>query len=301
VRIRRGIAGDKPELKETTLAGERLVTVIGHLDRAGDLIFPEHRFSRAEAGKLGEWLKELETYGAQGAPAGQPVWGLDETQFSALYSALSRKVDAELEGLPLQEAAGRIGLPDTYAVRFTAKAASWLSSEFSEEPRVRQSPQGLGAGTALAILVGEYGLGFRPQRQPDGSIALVVDPLKETTDVWPVGWEPKEPPQKVFPTLFELVPVDLQDVKLTDLTQAVSTKTGVPILFDHYRIAASGIELEGIAAAHPPRTTSWSLLLRAVTYPHRLTRELRIDERGQPFVWITTLKIGRLGRPESDE
>jgi hypothetical protein len=301
VRIRRGIAGDKPELKETTLGGERRVTAIGQLDRAGDLIFPERRFSRSDAGQLGEWLEELDKYGVQGAPNGQPVWGLDETQFGALYAALSRKVGTELEGLPLRDAVARIGLPDTYPVRFTSKAETWLASEYSGQPKIRQSVEGLSIGTALAMLVGDYGLGFRPQRQPDGSIELVVDPLKEKTSVWPVGWEPKESRQRTFPTLFELVPVDLDDVKLTDLLHAVSVKTGVPMHFDHYRIEASGIKLDEIVVQYPPRTTSWSLLLSGVTYPHRLTRELRIDERGQAFVWITTLKIGRLGRPENDE
>ena len=300
VRIRRGIAGDKPEVRERTLGTERTVTAIGQLDRTGQLIFPERRFSRADAGKLGEWLQELETYGAQGTPAGEPVWGLDETQFGALYSALSRKVDADLEGLRLREAVARLGLPESYPVRFTAEAEAWLASEYPGDSKFRQSLAGLSTGTALAVLVGDYGLGFRPERQPDGSIALAVDPLKDAEDAWPVGWEPKESRQKTFPALFELVPVDLDGVKLTDLIHAVSVKTGVPIVFDHYRIEASDIELDKIVVEHPPRTTSWSLLLRAVTYPHRLTRELRVDERGQPFVWITTLKIGRLGRPENE-
>ncbi|HUG92617.1 MAG TPA: hypothetical protein VML55_17385 [Planctomycetaceae bacterium] len=301
VRIRRAVAGDEPDVKETTLGTQRRVTVVGRLDRSGDLIFPERRYSRNQAGKLSDWLKELQTYGAQGAPAGQPVWGLDKVQFEALYSALSRTVESELEGLPLEQATVRIGLPATYPLRFTAKAGDWLAREYPGDPQFRQSLKGFSTGTALAIVLGDYGLGFRPQRQPDGSIELTVDPLKDAADVWPVGWEPKDSRQKTFPALYELVPVELDDVKLLDVLGAVSIKTDVPVRFDHYRIEASGIKLDEIVVRYPSRKTSWSLLLRGVTNPHQLTRELKIDERGTPFVWITTLKIGRLGRPEREE
>jgi hypothetical protein len=301
VRIRREVAGDALEVKEDTVGTRRRVSVTGRLDRSGDLLFPERRFSRSQAGKLGEWLKDLQEYGAQGAPGGQPVWGLDTAQFEALYSALARKIEVGTEGLPPGEAFARVGLPGAYPLRLTAKAERWLTTEFPGTSKVRQDVKDFSTGTGLAILLGEFGLGFRPQRQPDGSIELVVDPLQETTDVWPVGWEPKASRQKTFPGLYELVPVELEEVKLTDVLQAISVKTGIPVRYDHYRIAASGIELDEVLVSYPPRKTSWSLLLRGITSPHRLMRELKIDERGQPFVWITTVKTGRLGRPEDEE
>ena len=92
------------------------------------------------------------------------------------------------------------------------------------------------------------------------------------------------------------MPVDLDNLPILDVLTAISAKTKIPIRFDHYRIEAHRIDLEKTRVNYPPRKTSWSLLLRGVTNPNRLSYDLKIDELGQPFVWITTLKFGNLGR-----
>ncbi|MBW3542383.1 MAG: hypothetical protein KY476_19120, partial [Planctomycetes bacterium] len=302
VRLRRAVGVEKPELSESTVGTLRRVKLVGRLERSGELVFPERRFSRAESIKLGEWLEELKSYGAQGAPEGQPVWGLSPVQFDALYTSLQEETQAKTDGRTLAEALAALDLPKDYPLRLSSDSEAFLKNDVSDGRKVRQSVEGFAKGTALALMLNEFGLGFRPQRKADGSLELLIEPLKKTADVWPVGWEPKHSLPQTAPGLFELLPVELDGLKLTDVLSAVEAKTDVAIRIDHYAIETWKIDLENITVSYPPRKTSWSLLLRGVTNPHKLTREIKIDERGRPFVWITTLKIGRFGRvgPEND-
>lgn len=293
IRIRSQLADEKPEIKDKQLGFTRMVTVVGKLERNGRIVFPERSFSLSESAKLKEYLDELKTYGAQGKPDGKPLWGLSEAQFAGLYSALAVKVQNDVEDLPLTEALGKLGLPAKYPLRMTTASNDWLRSEFPELPPVRHRVTGMTCGTALSIVLNGYGLGCRPLRTPAGTMELVIDPLKVTKDAWPIGWDLKQTNQKTAPKLFEFIPADLEDAKLADVLNAVAVKTGIPVQVDHYRIEAKGIDINELAVTYPPRKTTWSLLLKGVTNPHKLTRRLRIDELGQPFLWVTVLDPGR--------
>src|SRR5207244_872691 len=82
--------------------------------RSDRLVFPEKSFTQADSAKLNEWLNELKTYGAQGAPDGKPMWGLSEAQFKVIYSALGARVETEVEDLSLTDAVAKIGIPRNY-------------------------------------------------------------------------------------------------------------------------------------------------------------------------------------------
>ena len=295
VRIRQSILNEEPEVVERKFGRLRQITLRGRLDRRGKLVFLDRTFVRGDAAKFREWIRELETYGAQGAPEGKPLWGLNKTQYGGVHTALSRKTGNEIEGLALEAALEKLELPSDYPLRLTTTTRSWLATRFPGAPKTRKRLLGTSQGTALAILLDEYGLGFRPLRTPEGSIELVIDPLEKTTDAWPIGWDLRKlklSRQKTAPKLFALIPVELDNVKFLDILNAVSIETEVPIHVDHYRIEARGTDLEKLRVSHPPRKSSWSLLLRRVTNPHKLMSCIRVDELGQPLVWITTLQIG---------
>jgi len=290
VRIRAGIGGEKPRTKERRFGRLRRVTVTGRLGRRGELVFEGRKFTTADAAALKEWLRELKTYGAQGSPKGKPLWGLTRTQFQTLYSALSRTMTTDVAGLTLETALMKTTPATGYSVRYSVAARKWMKSRFSMVPKVGQSSRGMTRGTALAMLLSEYGLGFRPLRTPEGKIELTLDPLSKTTDVWPIGWKLKESRIKTVPGLFKFVPVELDEVPLSDVLHAIEIRTKIPIRTDSYRIRSSGIDMAKIHVTYPRRRTTWSQLIRGVTTSHKLARRYRIDERGHPFIWITTLE-----------
>lgn len=296
VRIRRGTPADKIDTKETKTGRFRRVTVTGKLDRNGRLVFNDRSFTLKETDKLKDWVSELKAYGAQGAPDGKPLWGLSKAQFGEVYTGLSKVVETKVRGQALKTAVGAMKGPAKFPVRFSAAAENWLKNRFTTQPKVRHRVEGHSFGTALAMVLYDFRLGFRPLRTPRGGIELVVDPMATTPDVWPVGWEPKTLRSKIAPKLYKMVPVELKDVQLTDVLHAVSARTGVPVHLDYYGIAAAGIDVDKLKVSYARRKASWSVLVRGVTVPHKLTRKFRIDEQGRPFLWIQPIVSTRRTR-----
>ena len=77
---------------------------------------------------------------------------------------------------------------------------------------------------------------------------------------------------------------------LTDVLTAASQASEVPLLIDHHAIERAEIDLSELKVTVPNRKTTWGLLLRQVTFPHKLGRRIVADDAGKPFVLITTLK-----------
>lgn len=292
VRIRSPLQSDQPEIREQKLGRLRRVFLVGVLDRSGNLVFPQHKFSRSDVKKLAEWIRELKTFGAQGNPEGKPAFGLNETEFTGVFTALSTIVDQDTQDVSLDVAIARLGLPGKYPVRMTSSAVDWIKQK---HPDKKTSPnlQGISQGTAFAILLNGYGLGFRPLRTPQGSIELAVSPLTETTDRWQVGWSPEEldlkPPQ-VAPNLYKIVPVELEEVPLADVLRGIAVAAEIPVFVDEYALQTRQIDIDTLIVNYPRRKTMWSMLLRGITNPHFLARRVLVDENNRGFVWITTIQ-----------
>jgi hypothetical protein len=124
---------------------------------------------------------------------------------------------------------------------------------------------------------------------PNGGLELSIESRDKVSEVWPIGWELRTQRSKTAPQFFKLVPVELDKVNLVDALIGIATVTDVPIHLNHFDIEARGIDVDKIVISYPPKRTSWSLLLRSITTPYKLTRKFRIDENGRPFVWVTPL------------
>jgi hypothetical protein len=292
IRIRRGTASDKIETREIKVGTIRRVSVTGQLDQTGKLIFSDRSFTLRNSAKFVEWVKELQTYGAQGAPDGKPLWGLSKTQFGEVYSSLSPKVTVDVTGKTLKSAITQMNVVGKLKVRFSADAERWIKTGFTTLPTVQQQIKNHSLGTAMATVLHDYSLGFRPLRSPQGAIELVIVPLSTGKSAWPVGWEPKVLRSKIAPKMYQLIPIELDDVKLVDVLHAISIKTDVPIHIDYAGIRKKRIAIQTLKVSYARQKASWAQLLNGVTIPHKLTRRFRIDERGQPLVWITPLVPG---------
>lgn len=287
VRFRQAILDDEPEVEERMRGTWRMVNVVGEMDREGTLHFPEKSFTMSEGAKLADWVEELKTFGAQGSPDGKPVWGLSEAQFTAVYDELSKPIENSLEGQELPDALQNLQLPADYPVRLHETAENRLTDPSSAHA-LREEVQGLSLGTGLAIVLADYGLGFRPIRNTKGTIALVVEPLSEITDPWPIGWEldPAQPRNEVAPGYFEMVRAGFDDLPLEDVLDAVEQASGTPIIINYEGSAARGIDPAVVRVSYPQKQTAWVLIVRTVTSQARLTREIMIDEAGKPFIYV---------------
>lgn len=296
--IRPGRPSDKVEVTEKKM-GEtmRTVTVRGLLDNRGVLTFPDRTFSENDAGKLAGWLNELRTYGAQGDPGGRPAWGLTKEQFVAIHTALKKPLTFEPKEVELTKVLDQFELPAESPLKFSTAALKVLRQR-SEPAQVGQSLKGVSQGTALAVLLNEQGLGFRPQRLPNGSVELTISTLGEGGNSWPVGWPRVQSPPETAPALFEIKTIDLEDVPLDSILEAAAGVIKIPILVDTVGIKAKGIDLAEVMISHPRKRSTWITALKSFTFKAKADCEILIDEAGKPFVWVKP--VGTPARPQKD-
>lgn len=291
IQIQKPDLDDKPEVKERIVGTLRYVTAIGTLDRSGKISFPGRSFSTSDGAALKEWIDDLRTYGAQGSPEGQPLWGLSKDQFTRIYDGLNRVVDVELIDQPIREAVSKLPLPEQYPVRWGQAAADSIARRMSGAT-VRQEIKGFSAATALAIALNDCGLGFRPNRTPTGGLELLIEPLGKRDDHWPVGWPLQQQRFKAAPKFFAMTTIELDQVTLADVLLAVTELSETPVLVDHAELDKKGIDPAQLKVSFKRGRTSWSVALKQMVIPQKLSREIWQDEAGRAFVWITVFHPG---------
>ncbi|MDA0835813.1 MAG: hypothetical protein O2955_11075 [Planctomycetota bacterium] len=296
LRIRRGTVDDKLDIREQKQGTLRIVNVIGELEANGTINFIDRSFGLEQAGQLGEWLRNLETFGAQGSPKGKPLWGLNEKQFEAAFTILSQPFDvADANGKSIDDIFAAMEFPKELPIRWTT-AAKEAATKRRKPLIAHHTVAGLTRGTTLAFHLREHGFGMQPLRTPTGSLELVISPLQEGEEYWPIGWPPPGRDYDLAPHMFKPVPVELVDVPLLEVFDAIAERTEIPILVDNYVITQAKINLDEINVSYPNKQTTWSLLLKAITTPSKLTRSFLIDEAGTPFVWVTEFRPTKIKR-----
>jgi hypothetical protein len=264
----------------------RTVKVTGQLADDGRLQLGGSVYTNDNLRPLKEWLATLTTYGAQGSPQGQPLWGLNEAQFTSIYEALSQPVEKELEGLTLADALRELPLPAQYPVRNLNSADQWLATH--KPAPIENRVQGLSCGTALATILSETGLGFYPSRTPDGRIELQVEPRTPGKQVWPVGWDLPEGVDHgmLVPVLHKFLEIGFDDAALQDVLDAAAAAIEVPILIDYEATRAANVDLAKQTVSYAPKRTTWALMLNSIIRKANLIKEIRMDEAGKAFLFV---------------
>ncbi len=290
LRIRSQMPGDKLEIRDKQYGKLREVSIIGRLETNGSITFQSRVFKPSETMALTEWLAELKAYGAQGSPRGKALWGLSSDQFDALFRTLGTAVEQDIADQPLEDALRGIGLSEHYPFRLSYAAKQLVA--VSPRTRSRLQLKGFSQGTALALLLSQYGLGFRPERTPAGKIELVGVPADDSQSLWPTGWEHLEGtnPVSLAPKLFQQTQVELKDQKLGDVLEAIGQKTNTPVLLDYAKMEARGLDVATISVTVEKHRYAWASLLTRITSPSLLTAKICCDEARKPFVWVTPLK-----------
>lgn len=287
VRIRQPLPSDTPKLEEIHRGPFRLVRVVGEINREGGLTFPGKTFKMNQSPQLKEFLGELKLYGAQGSPTGKPLWGLTKEQYEAVYDQLKTSVAQPLKGMPFEAALQQIPLPDSLPLTFHSSAElvrqSWRDVTFPAEV------QALSAGTALAYVLSQEGLGFRPLRGPTGQIQLMVHPLTDAPDAWPVGWPLDEngPRDRFVPGLFKKVETGVNESPLAAVLAAIEAESGVRILIDRRACLAKDLDADTLLVSYPRKKTAWALIVSSVTVNSHMTMNYRQDEAGAGFIFVT--------------
>ncbi|MBN2024516.1 MAG: hypothetical protein JW809_17180 [Pirellulales bacterium] len=284
IRIRQSRTGDRAAIEVRGPEDRPIYVVTGTLTAGNEVLVPGGRFRDGQADRLARWLNDVALHGppAEGEPAG--AFGLSRRQNEQVRQALAPPVAASTRGKPRADAVRQIR--DQLPLRLESEPAA---AELGKD-RVAEELKGLSAGTALAYVLRGPGYCLIPRRGPGGAIEFAVVPAGQAKEIWPVGWPPDTPRLKLLPKLFEKHPVRIENVSVAKVLEAVAGRLEIPLLLDHNALARHGIDPTKILVTIPPGEMDYDKVLVKAVFEARLRRELRVDDAGKPFFWVTSVK-----------
>jgi hypothetical protein len=285
IRIRSGSGSDRVGVEVRGTKAAPIYVVTGVITSSSQLLTPAGQFRPSEVRRFVRWLDDLAERGPADQRPQQAAFGLSGNEFDELRSDLSRPVGFSTDAMSRAEVIRKIAAGLSIPLRLEAGLARTLEAE-----HVSTDLADLSCGTALAYAIRAPGLALVPRRSGRNGLELFITRAKPQMEAWPVGWESEKPARELLPSLFEFLNVNVQGVTAQTVLSAVHERLKVPVLLDHNAMARHGVEPDKAVVNLPQTRTTYSLLLRKVLFQARLKSELRVDEAGDPFLWITTLK-----------
>ena len=279
VRMRAKRASDNAPSIQGDSADSRTVKVTAVLRSDNSLAVPNRRFRRPNAAALTVWLNELRK-----PPSDPPT---DSSASPVDLIGLRRRMSAAL-------VAPTKGMP---VVTFLSSTRDWDTPVVVDQslriPRgikIENELSGLSRGTALAIVVRQLNATVAPER---GGKSVKVTASDKTSQSWPIGWKLEKPVPVVVPKLVKSLPIQIAGTPLAEVLRAFESRIGIPFVIDQSELNRNQIDLKDIAIKIGPRRATYKRVLDSILVRNLLSGEVRVDEAGKPFYWITTLKRDR--------
>jgi hypothetical protein len=297
VRVRGGQAADEPQIVNRGTARAASYYVVGVLTSRDQLRLPGGTFSKADRTRLKDYFARLGADGADAVTAPHLRFGLTEKELTAVLADLAQPIDFETKGLT----------PRAFIDRLQPKLSLKLSFDAEAEQAMRTSPpaadefKGVAAGAALSITLRNCGLVMRPEKkrgQPVEYRIVVASPdvIRGRTlgkmaaadmQYWPIGWEPEKSPGEIAPSMFVSRNAEIDGYSLEEALAAIGPLLKIPMFLDRAALKAHHIEPEKLQVKLAKTRTTYKRVIDRILAQVHLGSEIRIDEAGVPFLWIT--------------
>lgn len=288
VKFREARAGEAPGVEDRN-DGDLLQTrVVAGMAADGSLRVGSQRFTLDTTQPLVNWLEEIRLYGANGPPNANPTWGLSDEQFREVTQLLAQPVANSIELQSPVLAIEAIGLPSKMRMKFTDASRALALGRKPESLPASIELQGFSRGTAIAIVLAQYGLGFRPKYVAPGQYDIEIDRGDESSNLWPVGWKPEQSYSEILPAYLKAIPLDVDDVEVAQLVAAVADKLQLPWFSSSHALHGKGLHISTLKYTRKSDRISPVRLLTAVGDKLHLGFDVRVDEAGKLFLWATT-------------
>ena len=273
---------------EDIVQGDRVsVHIVCGMSADGSIRIGRQKFTLADANKLRTFLDELRDYGSGGPPERNPTWGMTEKQLLEVMKLLSEPIaEVRLES-PLV-AVESLGLPEGVKLTFADSARERALGRRPESAPEELDLKGCSKGSGMAILLAQYGLGFRPQRIAANRYELQIDVGGETNNLWPAGWKTQETVAKVLPAYLKSIKVDVKDTEISTLLEVLSERLKIPVFQSSFELNSAGKNLDELTYSRDETKIAPSRLLTSIGDKLQLGFDVRVDEGGKLFLWATT-------------
>jgi hypothetical protein len=297
VRIRGGQPGDQPHVENTGDGRTASYHVLGVLTARDQLRLPGGTFSRADRARLQDYFARLWADGVDAATAPRVRFGLTEKELTAVLADLAQPIEFETKGQSVRAIIDRLQTKLSLRVALDADAerAIRVAAPVTDELK------GVSTGTALAIMLRNCGLVMRPEKQRGQPVAYRVvpagaDAIRQRTlgkmsakdmRYWPIGWELERTPGETAPSLMESLNAEIDGYTLQEALAAIGPRLKLPMFLDHAALKANNIDPATIQVKLARTRTSYKRVVDRILAQARLGSEIRVDEAGVPFLWIT--------------
>ncbi|QDU73383.1 hypothetical protein Pan97_03530 [Bremerella volcania] len=287
VKLRTGRDGEKVGIEEVNLGRSQSYRVTAILGRDQTLHMPDgKRFTKRNLGELPQWFQRIKVGGEDELMRQPESDGMTRAERNEVLAKLSKPLDFSTKDQPLAETLGAVR--ELTGLNFSASPAMIAQVKLL---KAKDELNGYCAGTAMAILLRAHGLIVVPKREIGGTVNLHVLPMAASDDGWPVSQPLKQSPADTCPVLFQFIEVEINRTPLEKALGAIGPRLNTPIFFDHYKIAQDNIDTN-VDVRFPKDKTFYKKILDHILYQAFLGIDLKVDEAGKPFLWITSAKRG---------
>lgn len=279
----------KPSFEEYGSGAIKTLAVVG-IVKNGKLHLPGGKFSIGQTTAIRNHLQKLRDDGAEVTIAEKVAFGLTAPQLISVHDGLGKKIGSSTVGQKANSLANSILKSSGYPISMDRATKAALAND---ESIMQAELEGLSLGTALAITLRKMGLVFEPNRPQGKGIQLIVRAANEKTENWPVGWPISEQIKQAAPKYFVRVPIRAENTPILQVLGGIENRMDFPFIYDDARIAASDINLEATLVTYiKAKKSSYSMVVDKVLRQckPKLKSDLRIDEVGKRFLWITTIR-----------
>ena len=288
VRFREPRSGEAPRVEDLDRDDFRATHVVAAMAASGAIRIGAEQFEIDNPEPLTLVLEKLQRHGAKGPPESSPTWGLTDDQFKEVTRLLGVPCEKTIELQSSILAIESIGLPGNMRMKFTEAARQQALAKRPDSAPESIELQGFTKGSAIAIVLAQYGLGFRPKYIAPGQYDIEIDRGDESNNLWPIGWKPEQSFSEILPAYFRAIPLDVEDVEVNALVGAISDKLGVPHFSSAYALTIKGLDLDTLKYTRRDDRIAPARLLTAVGDKFELGFDVRVDEAGKLFLWVTT-------------
>ena len=287
IRIRSARFGDEPSATNIGTKDSPNYRVVGVLRTNDKLVLPGSKaFSRSDVAGIKNWMAQLLDQGAEDITKGKGAFGLTAEKLIAVHGQLEVPLKFTTAGKSSVETLHDIvdGLSITVELDGASKAM------LASDDKVRDELEGLSSGTAMAAILRPMGLVCLPVRN-GSKVKLLVTDSRKVTESWPIGWPPQQALNKTLPGMFKFLTVEIEKgTLLVDAMEAIAGRLETPVLYDYNSLARHQIDLTTATVSAPAGRTFYKGLIDRLLIQATLKAELRTDENGRAFFWVSSIK-----------
>ncbi len=283
--ISRTASPELPAVEEIKTPTMTLLKVTGFVS-GRNIFLPGGKFSIRDKNGIRNLLQRLREDGATVALAEKLAFGLTAEQLVGLHEKLSKEVDFNTAG----QRAGDVIKRMTEGTRMSFLYDRAATAAVNGEETVQEELKGISTGTALATVLRPLGLVLEPKREQGKELQLRILDTRSSKENWPIGWPIEKAPIEVEPKLFDTLPINIQGFPMKAAMDAIEKRAGVRFFYDQNTLAREGIELDKVKVTLQREKVSLLVAVSKLLKQSKpqLWEEIRVDENGKAFLWIST-------------